>query len=521
MTNEGNEGNEGNDSTNNGAITPSVSLEALMQAVSNISAARTTDAPELDDLYESSQGGGYTKWRMPPNTRSALVTTMVQAGSTPAIAWSEPGDYRKTQKVYRMVGDQPEEVKPTDIFGVLVGCETRLSRKGNHGEPTASYVVGVCKDGKCIKRLPSLETGIVGGSPYEYSDREDSKNTLPSKNLVSMRWKPVVMPEAMLLEDLIRTGRSTAQILTEEGKEVTAVYENRGMAYMWVTHVGVSINIQSDEEGNPKLTKLQQPRKEQILANLVTTKRRVDKKVVTSYTSMEVVDMNELLDENGEPIGPTFLALNMSQGGMRSYYLGGLASIDRYVNPIMGNKTGLRPPANRTLSEDEVKLLRTINDTGFYKQVSSWTTWLRLGMKEVKGGTFYSMPDWTGISILGEPPNVGKEYDDWGDKSGINGLNVHYLSPALAARLKYDPSTSTALGKWEKALQEAGFDSTPEEFTLASLAPKGGDTDYTDVSFTPISSPRPGYAGKVAVSDSEYFAEEVTYDEVEADDPFA
>jgi len=473
-------------------LTKLPSLEDLMAAVANIEGNRSSAVPDVDDLYDSAESGNYTKWRMPPNTRSALVSSKVDPARGASLSWSKPGDYKQSEKLYCMVGGNAQEVFPTDIIGTLLDVEIRPSRRGNHGEPPSSSVIGVCRDGKCMRRLPSVDTGIIGAI-YEYSDRPDLRNTQPSKELASLKWKPVT-PDG-LLEDIIRSGRSTATVLDKDGKEEVVAFENRGMAYMYVTHIAVRTSLPSDADGNPSIPKMMN--KEEALANLITTERRVDKKVYKSYSTVRLYSMSELMDENGEALSPMFLALNMSNGAMKSNYNGGLASVSRYLMSILNGK-GLKAPLDRTLSEAETNTLRTINEMGFYKRPSAWTTIMSLGMKEVQPGTFYSAPHFEGFDILGSSLYEGKQHETWGDSRKINSLNVTYLSDALRDKLSYDPTTSAKVKAWDKALLDAGFESEPEEFTLASLASTEvsntppANRGYTDVSYTAISSPSAG-----------------------------
>jgi hypothetical protein len=206
------------------------SLDDLMAALQNIEGSRSTPAPSMEDLFDTAEGGDYTKWRMPPNTPSALVSTKVEAARGPSVSWCKPGDYKTPQKIYVKNGGTPVEVFPTDLIGTVVGCEVRPYRRGNHGEPPTSSVFGICKGGTCLRTLPSLETGILS-TIYEYSDNEDSKYTTPSKELGTLKWTPVT-PEGLLV-DMIREGRSTAPIIKQDGTPGIAAFENRGMCYAY------------------------------------------------------------------------------------------------------------------------------------------------------------------------------------------------------------------------------------------------------------------------------------------------
>jgi hypothetical protein len=482
-------------------ITKNISHDDMMAAIATIGAANV-DAPSVDDIFENPDGGNYTPWRMPKGIRSVLVATKVDAGRGPIISWSIPGDYTKTEKVYRMVGDTAQEVFVTDVMGTLIDCEWRPSLRGNHNEPPTNSVIAVCKDGKCLRQLPNSSTGIIGPI-YEFSDDKGSRNTMPSKELTSLKWQPCTRDG--LLIDLIRQGKSTATVTDKEGKQQEVAFENRGMAYMYVTHVGVHIPLTTDSDGNPVIKKTMN--KEQVLANLITTERRVEGKVYKSHSTCTVYHMSELIDENGDPMEPMFLALNMSNSAMKSHYNGGYAGIARYHNAILKCK-GLKAPVGRAISDEDSQLLKTINEHRFYNRISGWTTIMTLGMKEVQSGTFYSVPHFWGVDILGTPIYDGQQHATWGDARKIGSLNVDYLSDNLAAKLRYDPGTSSVLGTWDKLLKESGF-TTPEEFYLDELVstPK----DYTDVSYTPVATT----ATVVSSGMKDYFPEE------EEDDPYA
>ena len=486
---------------NAGKLAKTISVEDLEKAMATIGASNTA-VPSVDELYETSQSKDYVGWTMPVIS-SALVANKVEANG-PGITWSVPGDYKKNVELYVNVGGRPQKIIPTDLYGIVVGGEMRPSRRGNEGEPATLSVVGVCnKDtGKCLRQLPNINTGLVD-SIYEYSESEDGRNTKPSKPLASLKWKPVT-PEG-LLEDLIRDGRSTATVVNKKGQESVAVVENRGMCYLWLTHVAVRTQLASDADGNPKITKMQN--REEVMANLITTKRRVNKKVHTSYSFIRLYHMSELMDEEGNPMQPMFLALNMSNSAMKSHYNGGLASFYRYIRSIMDCK-GLKAPADRTLSEDEAKVLRAMNDSSFYRNPFAWTTMMALGDKDVKEGTRYSMPHFEGFGPTGNSLSEGREHDDWGDSRGIGSLNVTYLAPNLRERLRFDPTTAaTVVNQWNKLLEEAGFTS-PEEFYLDEMVsiPK----DYTDVPYTPVTT-----TATVVSGSKNYFPEE------EEDDPYA
>jgi hypothetical protein len=349
-----------------------------------------------------------------------------------------------------------------------------------------------------------MNTGIFD-TIYEFNENKDLRDTQPNKVLASLKWKPVTTQG--LLEDVIRSGKSTTTITNKEGKEEEVSFDNRGMCYMYVTHVGVRVSIPSDADGNPTIPKLMN--KEETLSNLVTTERRVNKKVYKSYSTMKVYAMGELLNENGEPLTAMFLALNMSNGAMRGYYKGGLASISKYLTAVMNCK-GLKAPVHRALSESETQTLQGANGMGFYKRPPGWMTMMSLGMKEVQGGTFYSAPHFEGFDMFGSSLYEGKQHDTWGDSKSISSLNVTYLSSGLRDKVYYDPSSSKALALWDKGLAEAGFDAEPEEFTLASVVSnstqEGGQSTrpgFTDVTYTNVS---PASAGS-------YFAEAVVDDD--------
>lgn len=479
-------------------ITKIPSLADIQAAMIQIGGERGTAVPDADDLYESSsEGKNYTPYRMPKDTRSALVANKVEPSRGPIVTWCKPGNYKEGEKIYHMVGGSLQELFPTDIIGTLIDCEIRPSRRGNEGEPATSSVIGVCRDGQCIRRLPSIATGIVGGI-YEYSESADYRNTQPSKELASLKWKPVT-PEG-LLEDLIREGRSTATVTDNKGEKKVVGFENRGMAYMWVTHVGVRILLGTDNKtGEPIIKKTMD--REEVLANLITTERRTDKKVFKSYSYLRLYHLSELVDEDGEALAPMFIALNMSNSAMKSHYNGGLAGINKYLMALLNSK-GLKAPVGRVMSEDDSNMVKTINEMGFYKRASAWTTIMSLGMKEVQSGTFYSAPHFEGFDIFGSSLYEGKQHETWGDSKGISSLNVTYLSDSLRERLRYDPSTSKQLGVWEKALEESGFDVVPEEFTLASLVGR-------DLSSTPraVDSARPQKYVDVPVSATSYFVD--------------
>ncbi len=484
-------------------ITKTISLEDLMAGEAALAGSRSSAAPTAEDLYDTAESSNYTKWRMPSNIRSVLVSSKVEPGRGPSLSWSLPGDYTKNEKVYRMVGDIAQEVFPTDVFGTLVGGEIRPSLRGNHGESNTDSVIGICRDGKCKRMLPNIETGIFD-TVYEFNENKDLRDTQPSKVLASLKLKPVTSQG--LLEDVIRSGRSTATITNKDGKEEVVSFENRGMAYMYVTHVGVRVSIPSDADGNPAIPKLMN--KEEALANLITTERRVNKKVYRTYSTMKVYAMGELLNENGDPLAPMFLALNMSNGAMRGHYKGGLASITKYLTAVMNCK-GLKAPVHRALSEGETNTLQGANGMGFYKRPYGWMTMMSLGMKEVQGGTFYSAPHFEGFDMFGSSLYEGKQHDTWGDSKSIPSLNVTYLSSGLRDKIYYDPSSSKALALWDKGLAEAGFDAEPEEFTLASVVSSSVQSDqgarpgFTDVTYRDVS---PASAGS-------YFTEAVVDDE--------
>jgi len=481
---------------NAGKLAKTISMEDLEMAMVSIGASNTA-VPSVDELYETAQSKDYVGWTMPVIS-SALLAQKVDANG-PGVTWSVPGDYKKNVELYVNDGGRPQKIIPTDLYGIVVGGEMRPSRRGNEGETATLSVVGVCnKDtGKCLRQLPNINTGLVD-TIYEYSESEDGRNTKPSKPLASLKWQPVT-PEGLLV-DLIRDGRSTATVVDKKGKESVAVVENRGMCYMWVTYVAVRTQLATDADGGPKITKMQN--REEVMANLITTKRRVNKKVHTSYSFIRLYHMSELMDEEGNPMQPMFLALNMSNSAMKSHYNGGLASFYRYIRAIMDCK-GLKAPADRTLSEDEAKVLRAMNESGFYRNPFAWTTMMALGDKDVKEGTRYSMPHFEGFGPTGNSLSEGREHDDWGDSRGIGSLNVTYLAPNLRERLRFDPTTAaTVVNQWNKLLEEAGF-TPPEEFYLDELVsiPK----DYTDVPYTPVTST----ATVVSPGMKDYFPEEV------------
>jgi hypothetical protein len=485
-------------------ITKAISLEDLMAGEAALAGSRNSAAPTAEDLYDTAESSSYTKWRMPTNIRSVLVSSKVEPGRVASLSWSLPGDYKQNEKVYRMVGDVAQEVFPTDVIGILVDAEIRPSLRGNHGESTTDSVIGICRDGKCKRQLPNMNTGIFD-TVYEFNESKDLRDTQPSKTLASLRWKPVTTQG--LLEDVIRSGKSTSTITNKEGKEEVVSFDNRGMAYMYVTHVGVRVNIPSDTDGNPSIPKLMN--KEEALANLITTERRVAKKVYKTYSTMKVYHMGELINENGEPLAPMFLALNMSNGAMRGHYKGGLASISKYLWSVLNCK-GLKAPVHRALSEGETTILQGANGMGFYKRPSGWMTMMSLGMKEVQGGTFFSAPHFEGFDMFGSSLYEGKQHDTWGDSKNISSLNVTYLSSGLRDKVCYDPSSSKALALWDKGLAEAGFDAEPEEFTLASVISSSTQGEqnarpgFTDVTYTNVSPASAGsYFTEAVVDDDE------------------
>jgi hypothetical protein len=355
-------------------------------------------------------------------------------------------------------------------------------------------VFGICKGSTCLRTLPSLDTGIVS-TIYNYNENEDSKYTAPSKELASLKWKPVT-PEG-LLEDLIREGRSTAPITKQDGTTGIAAFENRGMCYMYLTHVGVRVSLATDKDGNPVIPKMMD--KDKALQNLVATERRVNKEVYKTYSTLQVYHLSELLNEDAEPMQPFFIALNMSNGAMKSHYNGGYASVSKYYMSILNCK-GLKAPLGRTLSEGESTALQAINNLGFYNRVPAWTTIVSMGQKEVQPGTFYSVPSFEGFDLFGSSCYEGKQHETWGDKSGIGSLSVSHLSDSLRARVKYDPATSSVVSQWEKALLDAGF-TTPEEFPLSSLKGVGSNPpSYTNVAYTPVRQASDSASNYTAVS---------------------
>jgi len=462
-------------------LTSLFSLDDMMAAMANIEGVRDTPAPTADDLYESSGGNSYTKWRMPTDTRTALVANKVDVSRGPSISLSKPGNYKETEKMYSVVNGTPTEVFPTTLVGVMINVEVRPSRQGNSGEGTASSVIGICRGNECIRRLPSNETGLFA-NVYEFNENKDSRNTAPSKQLTSLKWKPVTS-EGVLLEDLIRDGKSTAMVLNKEGKEVVASYDNRGMAYMYLTHVGVSVKLASDAKGEPIIPKMMN--KEEAMQNLVTTERRVDKKVFKSYSTLRLYPLNELMDEDGTPLDAMFVGLNMSNSAMKSAYNEGLAGVTHLLTALL-NCQGLKAPLGRTLSEADGTILRTINDMEFYKRLSAWTTVMTLGMKKVQESTFYSVPHFEAFDVFGTSIYDGYQHKTWADARNGSSLNVTYYSDYLRERVKYNPATSVKVGLWDKSVLEAGFDAEPEKFLLSDLAPEVIPTPrkgYTDVSY--------------------------------------
>ena len=443
----------------------------LLAAMASIESSRS-NIPTKEDLYDTNSGAGFTKWRM-PNISSVLASNKLSG--VPTLLWSIPGDYSKTQKLYRIVNGTAQEVLPTGVVGILIDLELRPSLPSNPGTPSLS-VIGVCHQGKCTKRLPNLSTGVFPDI-YNYSDRPELRYKEPSKALARLKYKPVTSQG--LLEDLIKSGRSTGTIIDKkDNKEKEVAFNNRGMAYMYVTAIKVDTALATDSDGNPVITKVMN--KAEVMANLVTTERRVEGKVYRSYTYSQIIPMSDVLNEDGEPIGNKFLAINMSNGAMKGNYKGGYANICKYVSTIQSGKA-MKAPLARTLTEDEAKTLHSINERGLYKQPLWWLTVMTLVPKEVRAGTFYSVPHFEGFNPFGSSCYEGMQHETWADAYKGSSLNVSYPSEGVRDKLQYSFSTiSECLKLWDAALIEAGFPEKAEEFTLESVTGKvQGSNTYT------------------------------------------
>jgi hypothetical protein len=484
------------------------SMQDLMQAMADIGSSRAA-IPSIEDLYDTQDGiGGYTKWRMPPDIRSALVSQKVEAGRGPVLSWTRPGgDYKSVEKLYVKTAVGSQELFVTDVAGIIIDCEVRPSLRGNDGEGPSNSVIGVCKDGHCVRTLPSIATGGVIGNIYQYSDVEGARYRTPSKELTSLKWQ--FLTKEGLLKDLILNGQSTAEVLDKSGNTITAGFDNRGMLYMYVTHVGVRTLIPSDADGNPSVPKVMN--KEQALQNLITIERRINKKVFKSYASLHMYPVHELYNEDDESLKPFFLALNMSNGAMKGFYSGGMCTISRYLSSISRCK-GIKVPTGRNIPEDLISTCKLMNDTEsshnpIYRNPSAWTTLLTLGVKEVQPGTYYSVPHFEGFDpLFGSSIYDGSQNDSWGDQRGINGTNVTYLSEGLRQALRYNFSNTSKVSEWDTLLTEAGF-TKPEEFPLSSMAqhtsaPTTQANGVLDVSYSSVTPV------------GEYFVEAETDDDI-------